>query len=124
MAHTNVQRRIRTERRTPTPANIAFAGENAWEMDMKESISDGSFPEAYQANTLSKSFGKGVQDSHGWVKPFCQSIVVSLESLDLLLNEGENVAGRGTVLELDDKRMGKEIVLGTFFVSLQGVVEN
>jgi hypothetical protein len=84
----------------------------------------GSFPEAYQANTLSKSFGKGVQDSNGWVKPFCESIVISLESLDLLMNEGENGAGRGTVLELDGKWMRKEIVLGTFFVGLQGIVEN
>ena len=42
----------------------------------------GSFPEAYQANTLSKSFGKGVQDSQGGVNPFCQPIVVSLESLE------------------------------------------
>jgi hypothetical protein len=84
----------------------------------------GSFHEAYQANTLSKSFRKGVQDSHGWVEPFCEPIVVSLESLDLLMNEGENGAGRGTNLELDDKRMRKEIVLGTFFVGVQGVVEN
>jgi hypothetical protein len=84
----------------------------------------GAFPETYQANTLSKSLGKGVQDSHGWVKPFCQFIVVSLESLDLLLNEGENIAGRGAVLELDDKRMREEIILGTFFVGVQGIVEN
>jgi hypothetical protein len=84
----------------------------------------GSFPEAYQANTFSKSFGKGVQDSHGWVKPLRQSIVISLEYLDLLMNEGENGAGRGTVLELSDKWMRKEIVLGTFFVDLQGIVEN
>ena len=83
----------------------------------------GSFPETYQANTLSKSFGKGVQDSHGWVNPSCQPIVVSLEPLELLMNEGENGAGRGTVLELDDKWMCKEIVLGTFFVGLQGIVE-
>ena len=83
-----------------------------------------SFPETYQANTLSKSFGKDVQDSHGWVKPFCQSIVISLESLDLLVDEGENGAGGGTVLELSDKWMGKDIVLGTFFVCLQGIVEN
>jgi hypothetical protein len=40
------------------------------------------------------------------------------------MNEGENGTGRGTVLELDDKWMRKEIVLGTFFVSLQGIVEN
>jgi hypothetical protein len=62
--------------------------------------------------------------THGWVKPFCQLIIVSLESLDLMMNEGENGAGRGTVLELDDKWMRKEIILGTFFVSFQGIVEN
>ena len=85
-----------------------------------------SFPEAYQANTLSKSFRKGMQDSYGWVKPFCQPIVVFRKSLDfkLLMNEGENGAGRGTISELDDKWMRKEIVLGTFFVSLQGIIEN
>jgi hypothetical protein len=65
-----------------------------------------------------------VQDSHGWVQPSCQPIVVSLETLDLLMNEVENGAGRGTVLELSDKWMRKEIVLGTFFVGLQGIVEN
>jgi hypothetical protein len=63
----------------------------------------GSFPETYQANTLSKCFGKYVQDSHGWVKPSCQPIIVSLESLDLLMDEGENGAGRVAVLELDGK---------------------
>ena len=85
-----------------------------------------SFPEAYQANTLSKSFQKGMQDSYGWVKPFCQPIVVFRKSLDFksLMNGGENGAGRGTALELDDKRMRKEVVLGTFFVGLQGIVEN
>ena len=82
-----------------------------------------SFTETYQANTFSKSFGKDVQDSHGWIEPFCQSIVVSLEPPDLLVDEGENGTGRGTVLELSDKWMGKEIILGTFFVGLQGIVE-
>jgi hypothetical protein len=42
----------------------------------------------------------------------------------LLVNEGENGAGSVTVLELEDKWMGKDIVLGTFFVDLQGIVEN
>jgi len=40
------------------------------------------------------------------------------------MNEGENSAGRSTVLELGDKRMREEIVLGTFFVGLQGIVED
>jgi hypothetical protein len=39
------------------------------------------------------------------------------------MNESENSAGRGTGLELDDKRMGKEIFLGTLFVGLQRIVE-
>ena len=84
----------------------------------------GSFPEAYQANTLSKSFRKSVQDSHGWINPFCEPIIISLESLNLLMNEGENGAGGGTGLELDGKWMCKEIVLGTFVVGVQGIVEN
>ena len=84
----------------------------------------GSFPEAYHASTLSKSFRKHVQDSHGWVKPFCQFIIIPLESLDLLTDKNENVAGRGAILELDDKWMRKEIVPGTFFVGVQGIVEN
>ena len=124
MARTKVQQRIRTERRTPTPAKITFAGENACEMDMKEWISDWYIPETYQADTLSKSFRKGVQDSHSRVNPLCQLIVVSLETLDVLMNEAENGAGRGTVLELDGEWMRKDIVLGTSFVSLQGIVED
>ena len=40
------------------------------------------------------------------------------------MNEGENVAGRGTALELGRKWMRKEIVLGSFFVGLQSIVKN
>ena len=40
------------------------------------------------------------------------------------MNEVKNGTGRGTVFELDDKWMGKEIVLGTFFVGLHSIVEN
>jgi len=40
------------------------------------------------------------------------------------MNEGENGAGRGTGLELDDEWMGKKVVLGTFFVGVQGIIEN
>ncbi len=78
----------------------------------------GSFSETYRANTLSKSFRKGVQDSHGRVKPFCQLIIVSLESLDLLINEGENGAGRVAVLELGGKWMCKKVALCALFVGL------
>ena len=93
---------------------------------MKEWISV-RFPEAYQANTLSKSSRKRVQDSHGWVKPTCQPVVGSLglmNTLDLVMNEGENSAGRFAVLELGNEWMGKEITLCALFVGLQGVIEN
>jgi hypothetical protein len=93
-------------------------------MDIKECISDGFISWAYQANTLSKSFRKCVQDSHSWVEPSHQPIVVFLKSLDLLTNEGEDGAGRGTALKLVDKWMPQDIVLGTFFVGVQGIVEN
>jgi hypothetical protein len=44
--------------------------------------------------------------------------------LDLLMNDGENGAGRVAVLELRDKWMGKKIALCAFFVGLQGIIEN
>ncbi len=93
---------------------------------MKEWTSN-RFPEAYQANTGSKSSRKRIQDSHGWTKPTCQSFVGSLglmDTLDLVMNEGENSAGRFAVLELGNERMGKEITLCALFVGLQGVIEN
>ena len=93
---------------------------------MKEWISN-RFPEAYQANTPSKSSRKRIQDSHGWIKPTCQPFVGSLglmDTLDLLMNEGENGAGRVAVLELGDKWMRKEIILCALFVGVQGIVKD
>jgi hypothetical protein len=40
------------------------------------------------------------------------------------MDEGENGAGRGTGLELEDEWMGKEVVLGTFFVGFQSIVKD
>jgi hypothetical protein len=40
------------------------------------------------------------------------------------MNKGENGARGGTVLELNDKWMCEEMVLGMFLVGLQGIVEN
>jgi hypothetical protein len=87
----------------------------------------GSSPNAYQANTLSKSLRKGVQDSHSWVEPSCEPFVISLglmESLNLLINEGKNVAGRVAVLELGEKWVQEEILPRALSVGLQGIVEN
>jgi hypothetical protein len=87
----------------------------------------GSFSEAYQANALSKSFRKRVQDFHGWVEPFCQPFVAFprlMELLGLLVNDSENGIERVAVLELGGKWMREKIALCAFFVGLQGIIEN
>ena len=40
MVHTKLSRRIHTERRTPIPANITFAGENTCQANISVYISD------------------------------------------------------------------------------------
>ena len=93
---------------------------------MKEWTSD-RFPEAYQANTLSKCSRKRVQDSDGWIKPSCQPFVGTLglmDTLDLVMNEGENGGGRVAVLELGNKWMREEIVLCALIVGVQGIVKD
>ncbi len=45
-------------------------------------------------------------------------------SLKLLINEGENVAGRAAVPELGKKWVREEILPCAFFVGFQGIVDN
>jgi hypothetical protein len=40
MSPMKLPRRIHTERRTPTPANITLAGENSYHINMRKQISD------------------------------------------------------------------------------------
>ncbi len=47
-----------------------------------------------------------------------------MESLNLLINEGENVAGRVTVLKLGEKWVQEGILLCASSVGFQGIVEN
>ncbi len=47
-----------------------------------------------------------------------------MDTVDLVMNEGENGGGRVAVLELGDKWMGKEIILCALFVGVQGIVED
>jgi hypothetical protein len=44
--------------------------------------------------------------------------------LKLLINEGENVAGRVAVLELGEKWVAEKILPCVFSIGLQGIVEN
>ena len=47
-----------------------------------------------------------------------------MESLELLMNDGENVVGRMARLELGDKWVCKKVPPRAFFVFLQGIIEN
>jgi len=47
-----------------------------------------------------------------------------MESLKLLINEGENVAGRVAVLEVGERWVREEILPCALLVSLQGIVED
>jgi hypothetical protein len=47
-----------------------------------------------------------------------------MESLDLLMNYGENVTWRVARLELGCKWMCKKIGLCAFFILLQGIIED
>jgi len=94
---------------------------------MRERFLESSCPEAYQASALSKSGRERKEDVDSWVQPFCQPFIGSLglmESLDLLVDDGENGAGRVASLELGGKWMCEKITLCSFFVGLQGIIEN
>ena len=73
-----ISRRIRTKRRTPTPVNIALAGENTYLIYIRMRISDkGLRLEAYQANAISKSVTEGIKDVYSRIEPLGPSIVVA-----------------------------------------------
>jgi hypothetical protein len=102
-------RRIRTKRRTPTPANITFPGENTCHIYMRVRCLTSSHV-AYQANTLPKRLGEGIEDIDSWIKPLCPSIIGTSGltwPLDLLMKDGENIGWRVAVLELGGEWMGK-----------------
>ena len=64
--------RIHTERRTPIPAKITVAGENACEIDIIVQISDKRM--SYQANS-SDCLGKCKKDVDGRIEPLCPSFI-------------------------------------------------
>jgi hypothetical protein len=101
---------MRTERRTPTPAHMTFAGENTCHIYMRVRSLTKSRPVAYQANTLSKRFGEGIEDIDSWIEPLCPSIFGTsglIYPLDLLVKDCKNIGWRVAVLELGDEWMSK-----------------
>jgi hypothetical protein len=68
-ARKGVTRILRTRKRTPTPAKITLAGENACQENMRVFIFANSCDEAYETNTLSEGSRKGKKDIDCWLEP-------------------------------------------------------
>jgi len=86
-----------------------------------------SWPETYQADTLSKGRIEGKEDIHGRVEPLCPPLIGGselTEPLDLLFEHGENVVRRVACLELGDEWMCCEVILCAFLVCFEGIIEN
>ena len=63
----------------------------------------GTYPEAYQTDTLPNSRREGKEDIDGGIKPLCPPVIdISgpIELLNLVLKNGENCGGGITGLEL------------------------
>ena len=76
---------IHTERKTPIPAKITVAGENACQINIRVQISDRRM--SYQANS-SDCLGESKKDIDGGIEPLCPSFIAapgSVQPLDLLL---------------------------------------
>jgi hypothetical protein len=111
--------RIRTERRTPIPAKTTVAGENACQVNMSV-YRIGTCRLAYQANCAS-CLGESKKDVNGRIQPFCPSGLIWF--LDLPLKDSKNIAGRIAVLELGGEWVQKEIVLCSFVINFQGIID-
>ena len=90
-----VLKRIRTRRRIPIPAKIAFAGENTYKIVWECSSRTLWYEGAYQANTFSEVLREGIKNLYSRIQPFGQPFIATLrmiEFLGLLLEHDENVA--------------------------------
>lgn len=125
MGHAKLSR-AHTERRTPIPAKITFAGGNSCHIDIRVESRRSALFGAYQANSCSKRCRECMKDVHGWIKPFCPSLIAIprlIQPLNLLLQHSANGTGIVAGLELGGERVCKEIPLCAFFVLFQGIVD-
>ena len=65
-----------------------------------------------------------MKDVHSWVQPFRVVALRPIELLDVLLKHGENAASRIAGFESVSERVRERVLLRTFFVLFQGIIEN
>lgn len=96
-------RRTETKRRTPTPAKIAFAGENVCGVDILEERSLArSHLNTHKASSLAKHVRGDTEDIHCRNKPLCKSDIgiLGLRELgELLSKDGEDRIGRSAAFK-------------------------
>jgi hypothetical protein len=83
--------------------------------------------DTYYANPYSKCLCERIEYIDRWAKPSPQSLVTVLrffEMADLVLKDGQNGRGGVTKVELFGERVSGEILLGLYFVGLEGFLKN
>ena len=117
-------RRTETERRTPTPAKIAFAGQNVCGIDVLEERSPtGRHHGTCKADSFAK-YGRGDPEHiHRRNQPLCESDIGIL-GLRKLSKGGTDRIGRSTGFKPGIQWMGSEVLLGALLVSIEGRVED
>jgi hypothetical protein len=84
-------------------------------------------PGTYQANTFSKGIRESIEYIHRRVQPFCQPVIVTLRSIEvlyLLLKQNENAIGRVAGLELGSEWVDQKVLLCASLIFFQGIIEN
>ena len=100
---------IRTKKRTPMPAKIAFAGENTWRTNIKAEITK-NHGDIHKANALTKGSRKRSDDGKCCVEPLFRCVIAAprldvLLDIVLLVKDRGNVGGKVAVLEIGDEWM-------------------
>jgi hypothetical protein len=117
----------RTERRTPIPAKIAFAGGYALKKQLEKKPFTIEYLNIHKPYALANGGGKRIQNIHSRDDPFRESIVSILgllESRDLVSQDSEDSLRGIARLKVGKERVRGQIFLGFTFVRFQSGVEN
>ena len=82
--------------------------------------------ETYQAGAPGDDGRERGEDVHGWVQPFCQSVITTarfVQDLNLILKDSNDSSSGVAGLQLGHKRMSDKVCLGLLFVGLEGRLE-
>jgi hypothetical protein len=116
-------------RKTPIPANITFAGENTWGLNVRGYILDREALRIYQANTFAEGCRKCTQNSNSGIKPLFRAPTIvprlnELLNIVLAVKHVEDSARGVAMFQLGCEFMRKKVLLRLLFIVVQGSIEN